>query len=87
MFLKKPVIALFPYVDEGELVIDLSIDGEPLNSVRTRLEILFDDYLDYRRDRYGSDIDPRYRIEIIEMIGTLRNIAREMEKDIDATTH
>lgn len=84
---KKPVVELFPFIDEGQLVIDSNLNGEPNSQVKTKLEVLFDDFMDYRRDRYGSNIDNRYRLEIIEMIGTLRNIAREMEKDIDATTH
>lgn len=87
MFFKKPMIEMYPYIDEGQLIIDTSLDGQACNPVKTKLEVLFDDFMDYRRDRFGSDIDSRYRTEIIEMISTLRNIAREMEKDIDATTH
>lgn len=84
---KKPVLEFYPYIDEGDLVIDSRIDGEPCNTIRTKLEVLFDDYLDYRREMYSADIRPEYRLEVREMVGVLRNIAREMEIEIDAITH
>ena len=79
-------LQMFPYIDDGDLIIDSTLDGVECNPARLKLEQLFTDFLDYRRLRYESSIAPGYRQEVVEMIATLRMIAREMEIDVDGST-
>jgi hypothetical protein len=72
-----------PFVEEGELVIDINIDGVPVSPVAQRLEQVFEEYLDYRRNKHDSSLDPQYREETILLIATLRNIARELELETE----
>jgi hypothetical protein len=80
-------LQMYPYIDEGDLVIESSLDGVDCSPARQKLEMLFSDFLDYRRLRYESTIAPGYRQEVVEMIATLRTIAREMEVEVDGSTH
>lgn len=76
-----------PYIEEGDLVIESSINGIECKPVSLKVEQLFADFLDWRRERYESRIAPGYRQEVFEMIAILRTIAREMELEIDDLAH
>jgi|688.fasta_scaffold58857_4 hypothetical protein len=76
-------VHIMPFVEEGELVIDINIDGVPVSPVAQRLEQVFEEYLDYRRNKHDSSLDPQYREETILLIATLRNIARELELETE----
>lgn len=78
---------LAPYIEDGDLVIESSINGNPCSPVSMKVEQLFAEFLDWRRERYESKIAPGYRQEVFEMIATLRTIAREMELEIDDLAH
>lgn len=78
---------LAPYIEDGDLVIESSINGAECSPVSMKLEQLFAEFLDYRRMRYESRISPNYREEVLNMVATLRTIAREMEMEIDDLTH
>lgn len=80
-----PSVELFPYFDEGDVVIDSSINGVASNPARLQLAQLFTDYLDYRRVRHESTIAPPFRGEVMETIALLRSIAREMEIELDGS--
>ena len=80
-----PNLEMFPYFDEGDLIIDSSINGVACNPARLQLTQLFTDYLDYRRLRYESTIAPPFRSDVIETIALLRSIAREMEIELGTT--
>lgn len=89
MFKMKPKMELgiYPYVDEGDLVIESTFNGEDLKPLKIKLSQLFTDFLDYRRLMYSSEISPNFRPEVVETIALLRHIAREMEVEIDGTTN
>lgn len=79
-------LQMYPFIDDGDLVIESTLDGVECSPVQLKLEQLFTDFLDYRRLRYESSIAPGYRQEVVELIATLRMIAREMEIDVDGST-
>lgn len=80
-----PSVELFPYFEDGDLVIDSSINGVESNPARLQLAQLFTDFLDYRRVRHESTIAPPFRGEVMETIALLRSIAREMEIELDGS--
>lgn len=83
----KMELQIYPFVEDGDLVIDSSLNGEELKPVKLKLSQLFTDFLEYRRSYNTSDIHPNDRQEVVETIALLRHIARELEVEIDGTTH
>lgn len=80
-------LEVYPYVEDGDLVIDSTFGGEECPQLRIKLSQLFSDYMDYRRMMHSSEINHNWRPEILETIALLRYIAREMEVEIDGSTH
>jgi hypothetical protein len=76
-------VHIMPFIEEGELVVDINIDGIPVTPVAQKLEQVFEEYLDYRRNKNDSNLDPQYREETVNLIATLRSIARELEIETD----
>jgi len=76
-------IHIMPFIENGELVVDLSIDGQEVAPVAQKLEMVFEEYLDYRRNKNDSSLDPQYREETVNLIATLRYIAQQLEKETD----
>lgn len=81
----KPQVELFPFFEEGDVVIDSSLNGIECASVRLQLAQLFTDFLDYRRVRHESTIAPVFKSEVMDAIALLRSIAREMEIELDGS--
>lgn len=81
----KPNVELFPYFEEGDLIIDCAVNGVECRAVRLQLAQLFTDYLDYHRVRHESTIAPVFRKDVMETIALLRSIAREMEIELDGS--
>jgi hypothetical protein len=76
-------IHIMPFIENGELVVDLSIDGQEVAPVAQKLEMVFEEYLDYRRNKNDSSLDPQYREETVNLIATLRYIAQQLERETD----
>lgn len=76
-------IHIMPFIENGELVVDLNIDGQEVAPVAQKLEMVFEEYLDYRRNKHDSSLDPQYREETVNLIATLRYIAQQLEKETD----
>lgn len=78
---------IYPYIEDGDLVIETSLEDSDLEPVRLKLEQLFTDFLEYRREMFSSELSHHHRPEVVDTIALLRHIAREMEVEIDGTTH
>ena len=76
-------INVMPYIEDGELVVDLSVDGQQIAPIAQKLEMVFEEYLDYRRNKNDSGLDPQYREETVNLIATLRYIAQQLETETD----
>lgn len=76
-------VHIMPFIEEGELVIDINIDGNQVQPVAQKLEQVFEEYLDYRRNKHDSNLDPQYREETVNLTATLRSIARDLEIETD----
>ena len=76
-------VHVMPFIEEGELVVDINIDGIQVTPVAQKLEQVFEEYLDYRRNKHDSSLDPQYREETVNLTATLRSIARELEIETD----
>jgi hypothetical protein len=76
-------IHIMPFIENGELVVDLNIDGQEVAPVAQKLEMVFEEYLDYRRNKNDSGLDPQYREETVNLIATLRYIAQQLETETD----
>ncbi len=76
-------VHVMPYIEEGQLVVDLSIDGIPVTPVAQKLEQIFEEYLDYRRNKNDRHLNPEYREETVNLIATLRYIASQLEIETD----
>lgn len=76
-------VHIMPFIENGELVVDLSIDGQEVTPVAQKLEQVFEEYLDYRRRPNESSMDPQYREETVELIALLRYIATQLERETD----
>ncbi len=76
-------VHVMPYIEEGQLVVDLNIDGIPVTPVAQKLEQIFEEYLDYRRNKNDSHLNPEYREETVNLIATLRYIASQLEIETD----
>ena len=83
----KMNLNIYPYVEDGDLVIETSLGDDELEPVRIKLSQLFTDFLEYRREMYSSDLSHHFRPEVVDTIALLRYIAREMEVEIDGSTH
>lgn len=80
---KIETVQILPYVENGELVVDLAIDGQEVAPVAQTLDQVFDEYLDYRRNQNDSGLDPKYREETVNLVAQLRYIARNLEIECD----
>ena len=76
-------IHIMPYIENGELVVDLAVDGQEIAPVAQKLEQVFEEYMDYRRNKNDSSLDPQYREETVNLIATLRYIAQQLEVETD----
>ncbi len=76
-------IKIMPYVDDGDLVVELLVDGQEVTPVVQTLDQIFEEFLDYRRSKTGSEIDPECREELVNTIAQLRTIARRLEIEVD----
>lgn len=76
-------VHVMPYIDQGELVVELTIEDQPVAPISQKLEQLFEEFLDYRRNKNDSNLDPQYREEVVNMVATLRSIARQLEIETD----
>ena len=77
-------VTAYPYIINGELVIDMSVGGEDIGVITCPLEQLFAEYIEDRAMQYMDDtFDPTYKQETFELVALLRHIAKELEKQID----
>lgn len=76
-------VHIMPYVQDGELVVEIAIDGVEVSPIAQKLEQVFEEFLDYRRNKNDSGLNPEYREEVVNMVATLRSIARELEIETD----
>ena len=76
-------IHIMPFIENGELVVDLNVDGQEIAPVAQKLEMVFEEYLDFRRNKNDSGLDPQYREETVNLIATLRYIAQQLEVETD----
>ena len=76
-------IHIMPYIENGELVVDLAVDGQEIAPVAQKLEQVFEEYMDYRRNKNDSSLDPQYREETVNLVATLRYIAQQLEVETD----
>jgi len=76
-------IHVMPYIENGELVVDLSVDGQEIAPITQKLEMIFEEYLDYRRNKNNSSLNPEYREETVNLVATLRYIAQQLEQETD----
>ena len=76
-------IHVMPFIEDGQLVVDIAIDGQEVAPIAQKLEMVFEEYLDYRRNKNDSGLDPQYREETVNLIATLRYIAQQLETETD----
>lgn len=76
-------IHVMPYIENGDLIVELAVDGQEVAPIGQKLEQVFEEYLDYRRNKNDSGLNPEFREETINLIATLRYIASELEKETD----
>ena len=76
-------VHVMPYIEQGELVVEIAIEGIEVTPIAQRLEQVFEEFLDYRRNPNDSGLNPQYREEVVNMVATLRTIARELEIETD----
>jgi hypothetical protein len=78
--------SIAPYIDRGRLLLDCTVNGQDIDDEQgISLVELFDCYMDYFRLPSGEVASYHYK-EILEMVGLLRLIAREMEIEVDGLT-
>lgn len=78
-------LSFYPYIEDGDLIIDATLDGNECAPVRLKLAQLFQDFIDYRKERFSSAIGSSFREEVAELVAELRTIAREMEVELNGT--
>jgi hypothetical protein len=76
-------VQVMPYIDQGELVVEIAIDGIEVTPIAQKITQVFEEFLDYRRNKNESGLNPEYREEVVNMVATLRSIARELEIETD----
>jgi hypothetical protein len=76
-------IQVMPYINQGELIVEIAVDGIEVNPIAQRLEQVFEEFLDYRRNKNDSGLNPEHREEVVNMVATLRTIARQLEIETD----
>ena len=80
----KVEVVAYPYIINGDLVIDLNVGGDDIGVVSYPFEQLFAEYIEDRVMQYMDDtFDPEYKQETFELVALLRHIAKELEKQID----
>lgn len=75
---KKVEIA--PYITSEDLVIDISVDNEPLSSVRMPLVDLVSDYILYNQEMFSTSISDANKNEALALSGLLRLCAKRVEE-------
>ncbi len=75
---KKVEIA--PYITSEDLVIDISVDNEPLSSVRMPLIDLVSDYILYNQEMFSTSISDANKNEALALSGLLRLCAKRVEE-------
>ncbi len=76
-------IQIMPYISDGELVVELNVDGQEVVPVAQKLEQVFEEYLDHRRNQHDSRLSSEFREETVTLVATLRYIARQLELETD----
>ena len=77
----KVEVVAYPYIINGDLVIDLNVGGDDIGVVSYPFEQVFAEYIEDRMIR--DAFDPEYKQETFELVSLLRHIAKELEKKID----
>jgi chromatin segregation and condensation protein Rec8/ScpA/Scc1 (kleisin family) len=75
-------IAVAPFIEGNELVIDLQVEDRDITPVRVPLAQLIDDYIQFNSELFGQTIAPANRDEAKELIGILRLAAHTLEQAI-----
>jgi hypothetical protein len=76
----KTEIAIYPYIEGNELILDISIgDNEDITPVRVPLAQLFDEYLEYNSVMFTKSIAPANKDDARQLIGILRLAAHTLE--------
>ena len=78
---EKVEVIAYPYIVDGDLVIDMTVGGQDIGLVAYPFEQLFAEYIDDRMTRDAFDLE--YKQETFELVALLRHIAKELEKKID----
>lgn len=76
-------LSIYPYVEDGDLIVESNLNGQECAPVRLRIAQLFQDFIDYRKERFSSSIASGFKEEVMEMVAELRTIAREMEVELN----
>lgn len=77
--------SVYPYVDNGNLILDIYTIGDKEFSRSVPLTVLFNDFIEYRRNPLEKAVThPEERNEVVEAVALLRFIARELEKEVVA---
>jgi hypothetical protein len=76
----KVDVAVAPYIEGDELIIDIQIDNTDIQPVRMPLAQLFEEYLEYNSEIFSNSIAAPNRDDAKELIGILRLAAHTLEQ-------
>lgn len=80
MSTEKKVVGVFPYLDTHDLVVDVSIDDQPLSPIRIPLVDLVSDYIAYNQEMFSSTISESNKPDALALCGLLRLCAKRIEE-------
>jgi hypothetical protein len=85
MFKIKPKfeVNIYPYIEDNTFNMDVVLNGQEDKTVSVELTKLFKEYLEFRTVVGQKRVSPNHRQEVIEMVATLRYVAKEMENEVD----
>lgn len=72
-------VAVAPFIEGDEIVIDIQIGEMDVHPVRIPIAQLIDDYIHYNSEMFTSHISQANRDEAKELIGILRLAAHTLE--------
>ena len=76
---KEPV-SISPFIDDGDVCIDISIGESPLPTVKVPLVDLVNDYILYNQEMFSSSISEANKNEALALCGVLRLCAKRLEE-------
>lgn len=76
----KTVVAVAPYIDQGDLVIDISVNEDPLAPARVPIIDLVSDYITYHQEMFSPSIADSNKNDALALAGLLRLCAKRIEE-------